>query len=127
MPTRATRRCCAPGCSHTAGRTGRCDRCASKRNRVLHSTTPTKAARTPEVRRHRAVAVHRHRAEHGDWCPGYGVPAHPASDLTADDPVPIARGGDPMQPPAVLCRSCNGRKADRGEALPPPIAYRRPG
>jgi 5-methylcytosine-specific restriction enzyme A len=40
-----------------------------------------------------------HRACHGDWCPGFGLPAHADADLVVDHDV------------GVLCRSCNGRKA----------------
>lgn len=57
------------------------------------------------------AAVAAHRAAHGDWCPGHGVPAHQSSDLTADHIVPKARGGsDSAENVAVLCRSCNARK-----------------
>ncbi|MGW5645050.1 hypothetical protein ACWEV3_40915 [Saccharopolyspora sp. NPDC003752] len=62
------------------------------------------------MRQHRADAVRRHRAQFGDWCSGYKRAPHHATDLTADDPTPIAAGGDPMQELVVLCRSCNGRK-----------------
>ena len=60
------------------------------------------------------------RGEHGNWCPGYQRPAHPASDLTTDHVVPLAAGGAPFDLGncAVLCRSCNSTKgageADRG-------------
>lgn len=113
MPTRATKRCAIPGCTNPAGKTGHCDRHAASHEAARRRLIPTKAARTPAVRRHRAAAVAEHRATYGNRCPGFEVPAHPATDLTADDPVPIARGGDPMQALEVLCRACNGRKADR--------------
>ena len=59
------------------------------------------------------------RGEHGNWCPGYQRPAHPASDLTVDHVVPLAAGGAPFDiaNTAVLCRSCNstkGASTDRG-------------
>ncbi|HUW15993.1 MAG TPA: HNH endonuclease [Actinomycetes bacterium] len=61
------------------------------------------------------------RGQHGNWCPGYQRPAHPASDLTVDHVVPLAAGGAPFDIAncAVLCRSCNSTKgastdADRG-------------
>ena len=59
------------------------------------------------------------RGEQCDWCPGYGRPAHRASDLTVDHVVPLAAGGAPFDiaNTAVLCRSCNstkGASTDRG-------------
>jgi 5-methylcytosine-specific restriction protein A len=59
------------------------------------------------------------RGEHGDWCPGYQRPAHPAADLTVDHVTPLAAGGAPFDicNTAVLCRSCNstkGASTDRG-------------
>ncbi|MFI6117466.1 HNH endonuclease [Kitasatospora sp. NPDC051164] len=60
------------------------------------------------------AAVALHRAEHGDWCPGWGVPAHASTDLTADHRVPLARGGtSEPENVCVLCRSCNSRKRDQ--------------
>lgn len=56
------------------------------------------------------AAVSAHRATVGDWCPGYGRPAHQATDLTAEHSTPISRGG---VVDGVLCRSCNSRKRDR--------------
>jgi hypothetical protein len=38
------------------------------------------------------VVVAAHRGEYGDTCPGWGVPGHPAYDLTADHVVPGPRG-----------------------------------
>lgn len=62
-------------------------------------------------RRTAAAAVADHRAVHGDWCPGHGVPGHLAQDLTGDHIVPKARGGsDERENVAVLCRACNARK-----------------
>jgi 5-methylcytosine-specific restriction endonuclease McrA len=57
------------------------------------------------------------RGEHGDWCPGYQRPAHPAADLTVDHVVPLAAGGAPFDVgnTAVLCRSCNSTK---GASIP---------
>lgn len=66
----------------------------------------------PAWQRLAARVLAQHRAENGDWCPGWRTPAHPATDLTVDhvDPRSLARGV------AVLCRSCNGRK---GASRPP--------
>ncbi|MFC9786448.1 HNH endonuclease [Rhodococcus sp. NPDC127528] len=74
---------------------------------------PTKVTRTHGERMRRAQAVAAHRLQHGNWCPGHGVPAHAATDLTADHTTPIAQGGAPDGPLGVLCRSCNSRKAAR--------------
>lgn len=62
-------------------------------------------------RRTAAAAVAAHRAEYGDWCPGYQVQPHPAANLTADHVVPKARGGsDEPDNIQVLCVACNSRK-----------------
>ncbi len=119
MPRRAGKRCPTPGCTNPAGPHGQCvERCARRRTAALHRTTPTKKARTGPVRRHRAAAVQAHLDQHDDGmghCPGWGRGPHDVfpSELTADDPVPIARGGDPLQQMTVLCRSCNSRKGAR--------------
>jgi 5-methylcytosine-specific restriction endonuclease McrA len=43
------------------------------------------------------------------WCSNCGA----TSDLTADHVTPLARGGHPLGPLRVLCRSCNSsRRAD---------------
>lgn len=118
MPQRASKRCSTPGCTNTATRSGYCAEVhEARREAARRKTVPTKRARTPEVRRHRAAAVKAHVEEHDGmgWCPGYGREPHEVfpSELTADDPVPIARGGDPMQSVVPMCRSCNGRKGAR--------------
>jgi 5-methylcytosine-specific restriction protein A len=52
-----------------------------------------------------------HRRAHGDWCPGWQRPAHPAKDLTVDHKVPKARGGtDDPDNLWALCRACNSTK-----------------
>src|SRR5688572_1981601 len=112
---RATKRCPTPGCTNEVGPKGYCaERCASRYERARARTTPTKAARTTEVRKHRATAVLDHIEQHGDYCLGDADhPAHHCTDLVADDPVPIARGGDPLQPLHVMCRSANSKKGAR--------------
>jgi 5-methylcytosine-specific restriction protein A len=59
-----------------------------------------------------ADTVEQHRATQGDWCPGYGIPAHPSFDLTADHVIARAHGGT-GGPLAVLCRQCNSRRGTR--------------
>lgn len=115
---RATKRCPTPGCTNEAGPKGYCiERCASRYERARARTTPTKRARTTKVRKHRATTILDHLEANGGRaiCPGWGVEPHEVApeDLTADDPVAIANGGDPMQPLVPMCRSCNGRKGAR--------------
>jgi hypothetical protein len=118
MPQRATKRCSTPGCNNRATTGGYCaERCESRRQVGLRRTTPTKRTRTTEVRKHRKAAIQAHVEEHDGmgWCPGYQREPHEVfpSELTADDPVPIARGGDPKQPVVPMCRRCNSRKGAR--------------
>lgn len=115
MPQRASRRCAFPGCPNKAGLLGRCPTHTSQDNRGRHRTTPTKVARRqPGVAAHRRRAVEQHVARHGWRCLGDTThPAHDCRDLVADDPIPIARGGDPFQPLHVICRSANSSKGAR--------------
>lgn len=69
------------------------------------------AYRNPERQRMRQ-AVRDHVAQCGYWCPGYGIPPHPSTDLTADHVIPRAQGGNGSRL-TVLCRSCNARKGSR--------------
>lgn len=63
-------------------------------------------------RRTAAQIIQRHRSIYGDWCPGYIIGGHQASDLTVDHIVPKKKGGtDDAANLRVLCRSCNSRKA----------------
>ena len=107
---RATKRCTFPGCTEVGAPT-RCQRHERQDNAGRHRTTPTKVARQqPGVRTHRKTAVEAHVEQHGWRCLGDSHhAAHDTRDLVADDPVPIARGGDPMQPLKVMCRSANSR------------------
>lgn len=109
--------CAKPGCPEFATKQGKCDIHRRETNRHQHRTVPTKVARTHQVRQYRARAVKAHLVKHEGrgYCPGFGRPPHEVypKDLTADDPVPIAHGGDPMQELIVMCRSCNSRKAAR--------------
>lgn len=67
---------------------------------------------TSAERKRRAEAVAQHRQQFGDVCPGYMRDPHPSTDLTADHPHAVARGGAEDQPLTVLCRSCNSSKKD---------------
>lgn len=113
MPHRASRRCAFPGCTQP-GTPSRCTQHQAQQDAQQWRTTPTKAARTYPVRQHRAAAVKAHVAKHGWVCLGdQHHPPHATHDLVADDPIPIARHGDPMQPLVVMCRSANSRKGAR--------------
>lgn len=115
MPTRP----CLGSTLHPQGHTlttrkgSRCESCA---NHVEAERTRGKRARRPYTARERtrrAEAVAAHRAEHGDWCPGWQRPPHPSGDLTADHVVPVGAGGAEQGDLTVLCRSCNSRKKDQ--------------
>jgi 5-methylcytosine-specific restriction protein A len=94
----------------------RCTRHEDMRKRVSNARVRPHRERRPEYgaaeRERRAAVVRAWRAEYGDWCPGYGVPAHVSADLTADHLVSVRSGGREDGPLGVLCRSCNGRKRD---------------
>jgi 5-methylcytosine-specific restriction enzyme A len=108
--------CSVPGCPELTNH-GRCPTHRAERERHQRATVPTKATRTHAEQRRRAAAVRRHRARHGNRCPGWHVPPHEATDLTADHIIAIAAGGQPAGQLQVLCRSCNARKADTPTSL----------
>jgi hypothetical protein len=115
---RATKRCSIPGCNHVALPSGYCAETHDKRQAATRRRlSPTNSVRTPAVRKHRAAAVKAHLDEHDGMghCPGYQREPHVVfpSEMTADDPNPIARGGDPMQPLVPMCRPCNSAKGAR--------------
>lgn len=100
--------CAVHGCPHIAVRMSRCEEHARERDAHQKRTVPTKVLerRAPE-RRMRAAIVRDWRRTHGDWCPGYRVPAHPARDLTAQHVDAVAEHGGGRI--VVLCRACNSR------------------
>lgn len=113
-----TRRLCLGWAGETCRRvitnTNRCtEHEAARRARSNARHRPHRERRpdyTSAERQRRAQAVAAWRAEHGDWCPGWGVAAHPSTDLTADHVIPVAAGGGEGGALTVLCRPCNGRK-----------------
>lgn len=84
-------------------------------HRVLNASQGRRTALSNNwsERKRRRRCVEEHRKAYGDVCPGWGVPAHAASDLCADHVVPVAAGGDESGPLSVLCRRCNSAKRDR--------------
>jgi 5-methylcytosine-specific restriction protein A len=96
-------------CGVVTSRAGsRCTEHARESNRSRHNALYS----TRAWQRLSARVLRAWRGEHGDWCPGYQRPAHPAADLTVDHVVPLAAGGAPFDigNTAVLCRSCNSTK-----------------
>jgi 5-methylcytosine-specific restriction protein A len=96
-------------CGVVTSRAGsRCTEHARQSNRSRHNALYS----TRAWQRLSARVLRAWRGEHGDWCPGYGRPAHAASDLTVDHVVPLAAGGEPFDiaNTSVLCRSCNSTK-----------------
>ncbi|KKF01936.1 hypothetical protein WN67_11010 [Mycolicibacterium obuense] len=107
MPRARLKSCAQPGCPELQQET----RCTEhRRQRDRHQRQFGSKQSEPRDRARRKAAVDAHRAQHGDWCPGWGREAHPSSDLTADHITEVAFGGDPHGPLQVLCRSCNARK-----------------
>ena len=98
--------CAEPGCPELQYET----RCAEHRredNRYRRQFGSK--ASEPRDRGRRKAAVDAHRAQRGDWCPGYGREPHESSDLTADHIDEVAFGGDPHGDLQTLCRGCNAR------------------
>lgn len=91
------------GCGMPTFNGSRCPRCAGGHRRARRN--PIYDQRAWRVRRVTDLQAHRQR--YGNWCPGYGVPAHPSSDLTLDHIIPGSLEGGTQ----VLCRGCNTRKS----------------
>ena len=107
MPRQRLRPCPQPGCPELQYDT----RCAQhRRENDRRKRQVGSRASEPRDRERRKATVDAHRAEHGDWCPGWGREAHASTDLTADHVEEVALGGDPHGPLQTLCRSCNARK-----------------
>jgi 5-methylcytosine-specific restriction enzyme A len=82
-----------------------------------HKTDPDKWRRArlarPMTNReivHCRTAVEDWVEVHGPVCPMCGATTY---DLTADHIVPVSKGGDPLGPVRVICRSCNARRGNR--------------
>jgi len=96
---------------------GRCTEHARQSDRSRHNALHS----TRAWQRLSGRVLRAWRGQHGNWCPGYRRPAHPAADLTVDHVVPLAAGGAPFDigNTAVLCRSCNSTKAAPVRAFSP--------
>lgn len=93
---------------------GLCGECGAAREQAR----PARAVYdNPRWRKLSAGVIRAWVRHHGWRCPGWGREEHPSLDLTADHRVPLAQlmqaGANLWDPAnlAVLCRSCNGRKA----------------
>jgi 5-methylcytosine-specific restriction enzyme A len=74
---------------------------------------PRRIGHNQSERQRRRSVVDAWVRDNGPVCPGYGIPPHPSTDLTADHVVSVASGGSEAGALSVLCRSCNGRKRQR--------------
>lgn len=95
-----------PGYVDGAGQRQRCGRLTSVGSYCeAHRRTTAQRGYGSAWQRTSRAAIAAHRAIRGDWCPGYGVPPHPSTDLTTDHLV----DGD-ASVLVVGCRACNSRK-----------------
>ncbi len=111
MPGRRPRPCL--DCGTLTRNPSRCDdhQAAWDRRREQARGSSTDRGYGRAWRRVASNAVAEWKATNGEWCPGWGVAPHAATDLTADHIVAKANGGtDDPDNVTVLCRACNGRK-----------------
>lgn len=102
-------------CKRLTSNPSRCDTCAAawQAQRDRNRGSAHQRGYTSAYRRQAAQVLAEHRARQGEWCPGWRVPGHTASDLTVDHVIPLARGGTHDRANlSVLCRGCNSRKRD---------------
>jgi 5-methylcytosine-specific restriction enzyme A len=88
----------------------RCPDCQRLIDTAMQRAKRSRRPYTPAERKRRAEAVAAHRAEHGNWCPGWQRDPHPSADLTADHVVPVGAGGPEDGPLIVRCRRCNSAR-----------------
>lgn len=111
MPGRRPRPCL--DCGTLTRNPSRCDdhQAAYEQRRDQNRGTSTQRGYGSAWRRTAAAAIANWKTQHGNWCPGWQVPGHPATDLTGDHITPKAAGGsDEPSNVQVLCRGCNSRK-----------------
>ncbi|MFK0282572.1 HNH endonuclease [Streptomyces sp. NPDC090499] len=104
-------------CGRLTTNPSRCDVHQAEWNKAYEQrravTRPSASQRGYDItyRRVRAQVLKGWRSQHGEWCPGWGVPAHGSADLTVDHIIPLAKGGTHHRENLrVLCRSCNSRR-----------------
>ena len=107
MPRPRLRVCSTPNCPAIQP-ANRCPEHARETDRAQRQFGSK--ASEPRDRARRKAAVDSHRAQYGNWCPGWDRPDHAADDLTADHVDEVSHGGAPDGELQVLCRSCNSRK-----------------
>lgn len=114
MPTRPPRPCLNWNRCRAYTTTGsRCPACTTSRETTRQQHRRARRPVPPaEVKRRRA-AVAAWREQHGDVCPGWQRPPHPAARLSADHVIPVGAGGSEDGPLQVLCVSCNARRGTR--------------
>ncbi len=88
-------------------------RCPPHRRVVLQDKRTRRPRISRAEERRRAAVVREHRAQYGDWCPGWEREPHPSTDLTADHVVGVGAGGSEQGLLSAMCRACNGAKGDR--------------
>lgn len=104
MPRRP---CIIAGCTWLAtDNSARCPHHERQRQQARNRRRTHYQGDWPRIAR---AAVQAHRAEHGDWCPGWHTPPHPATDLTCDHVNPRSLSSGLR----VLCRSCNARRGNQ--------------
>lgn len=114
MPVRRRRPCL--NCGTLTRNPSRCDPCQAtwQQSRDQQRGSAHQRGYDSAWRRISATAVANHRQVYGDWCPGWNIPAHRATDLTGDHIIAKANGGkDSADNVQILCRGCNARKRNR--------------
>ncbi|MEU7303734.1 HNH endonuclease [Streptomyces sp. NPDC007206] len=107
-------------CGRLTTNASRCDihqkewMAAQQRKRDAERGSASQRGYDVTYRRVRAQVLKGWRSQHGDYCPGWGIPAHSAQDLTVDHIIPLAAGGTHHRENLrVLCRSCNSRRGSK--------------
>lgn len=103
-------------CGHLTRNASRCDTCqaAWQQRQDQQRGSAHQRGYTAQWAAISRAAVSAHRSQVGDWCPGWQIPAHAATDLTGDHIVPKDHGGtDEPSNVQVLCRGCNSRKHNK--------------
>ncbi|MFF4316010.1 HNH endonuclease [Streptomyces sp. NPDC001507] len=107
-------------CGRLTSNPSRCDThqkewmAARQRERDAKRGSASQRGYDVTYRRVRAQVLRGWRNQNGEWCPGWGVSAHAAQDLTVDHIIPLVKGGTHHRENLrVLCRSCNSRRGSK--------------